>query len=338
MADTDLTLSPPGRGLPALRDRVDTVLVAVMDTIAPAMAQSGIDTTDIPAGLEQLSIGTVELAASAHRAATSGVSFAQAVHDDESFPKLCTVYNSALDVLALSLPPDLERFLRTFIRMTPTAFGPALRRYAVSAAHQFEGDYLGSLARFMLFVGVRVNLAVIQRSTTHDTTLVGLADELDEQAELAVAEYLSHPDLLEEPIEPMKAMVALACSRCLPLVGLLARGYAEMDAETRHPYERRAALEAELAELDIGDALLIKKHAGDRLPMLGVFGDNQPRMTNRRLRQLHPVVFEDKSDDAMNMRLDRIKKKVGRQGLKTLKRKGPTMLDVLGELHQGDEP
>ena len=338
MDDADLTLSLPDRGLPALRDRLETVLGAVVDTIAPAMVQAGIDTTDIPAGLQQLSIGAVELAASAHRAATSGVSFAEAVHDDESFPRLCIVYNSALDMLALSLPPDLARFLRTFIRMTPTAFGPALRRYAAAAAHQFEGDYLGSLARFLLFVGVRMNLAVIQRSTAHATLLVGLADELDEQAELAVAEYLSHPDLLEEPIEPMEAMVALACSRCLPLVELLARGYAEMDVETRHPYERRAALETELADLDAGDALLIKKYAGDRLPMLGVFGDNQPRMTNRRLRQLHPVAFEGRSDDAMNMRLDRLKKKVARQGLKPLRRKGPTMLDVLGELHRGEEP
>jgi hypothetical protein len=61
-------------------------------------------------------------------------------------------------------------------------------------------------------------------------------------------------------------------------------------------------------------------------------------MTNKSLRGMHPVVFSGKSDDAMNMQLDRLKKKFETNGLKSLKRKVPTILDLLRERsEEGDK-
>ena len=169
----------------------------------------------------------------------------------------------------------------------------------------------------------------------HGTTASGLVDELDSEAERAVERYLSQPDLLELETDPLEVMVEFACDRLLPLVDDLTALVKQLEAEIREPYELRAKLEAELSDVDVGDALLIKKHADDRLPELGVFGDNQPRMTNQRLRGMHPVPFEGKTDDAMNMRLDRIKKTVEKRGLKSLKRKGPTILELLRDELEG---
>jgi hypothetical protein len=338
MTENHPTFASEERGVALLENRLQDVMETLAAIVEPAMEDAGISTKDFHVGLQQLSVGAIELAAQAHRARTSGIPFTEAVHDYDGFPLLCKVYNSTLDLLDLSLPPDLQRFMRAFIDRTPAEFPPDFYHYVAVSAARFEGDLLGSLADFFLFIGVRVKLSVIQKVDPHEATRSGVLDELDREAERAVRLFMSQPDLLEETIEPLQSMVALACDRLLPVIDDLAGLYGQLDVESQKPYDLRAKLEAELADIDVGDALLIRKYASDRLPSLGIFGDNQPRMTNKSLRGMHPVVFSGKSDDAMNMQLDRLKKKFETNGLKSLKRKVPTILDLLRERsEEGDK-
>jgi hypothetical protein len=338
MTDNYPMFAPEERGIAVLQDRLQDVFETLAAIVEPAMEEAGLATEDFQVGLQQLSVGAIELAAQAHRAVTSGIPFAEAVHNYDGFPLLCKVYHSTLDLLDLSLPPDLQRFVRSFIKRTPSDFPPDFYHYVAVSAARFQGDLLGSLADFFLFVGVRVKLSVIQKVDPHEATRSGVTDELDREAERAVRLFMSQPDLLEETIEPLQSMVALACDRLLPVIDDLAGLYGQLDAESQKPYDLRAKLEAELADVDVGDALLIRKYASDRLPNLGIFGDNRPRMTNKSLRGMHPVVFGGKSDDAMNMQMDRVKKKFDSNGLKSLKRKVPTILDLLRERNEeGDQ-
>ncbi len=334
----DLQVSARDGGLTALQSRLGVVFEAVAQAMVPAMERAGISTVGIDEGMVQLQNGAVELAAQARRAISSGTAFADAVHDYDSYPLLSKFYHSVLDVMCLSLPPEMVRFTREFVGGTPPEFGPDVRNYLSVAAVRFDGDFTGALARFALFVGVRLNLAMVYRDSAHGSALTGLADELDRKAEQAVAEFLSQPEVLQRPIEPMKAMVALACLRLLPEIDELVSIMNQLQVEARRPYEVRAALEEELRDLDCADALLLRKHVSDELPDLEVFGENQPRMTNKRLRAHHPLALGELTDDAMNMRLHRLKEKVANKGMSSLKRTAPTLPEVLlSETERGDE-
>ena len=327
----DMQLAAADKGLAALQSRLGVVFEAVADAMLPAMERAGITTEGVQEGMLQLQDGAVELAAQARRALTSGTSFAEAVHDYDSYPLLSKFYHSMLDIISLSLPPEMVRFTQEFVKGTPPDLGPDFRHYLSVAAVRFDGDFTGALARFALFVGVRVNLALVYRNSPHEAVVTGLMDELDQMAEAAVAELLSQPDVLQRPIEPMRAMVALACSRLLPEIDELVDMLRQLSRETRTPYEVRAALEEELKDMDCKDALLLRKQVSDELPDLEIFGEGQPKMTNRRLRAQHPVALGEMSEDAMNMRLFRLKKKVASEGMQSLKRTGPTLPELLRE-------
>lgn len=274
---------------------------------------------EIEAGLAHLEAEVGRIAMDAYTALAKGTRLGDAVLDFENYPYLARFHAYMDDILTLSLPPELEQWLRKLVAMPePPAF-ESMRCKLVATAAEPANPYLQALARFVLFEGVRLNLVLGVHSHREETMGVGLQlGELDEIAEQHVDTWLAEGPAVPEDTRPFHIIVAAAVEKLAERSNELHEEMRSVKRDVVEAISRRCQIEAALAEMDTVDALLVRNAIG---PALG-----EQRLKVEHLQQRH-IVLEDYKREALDQRLKRAKEK----GDAGLRRRRVALVDLLLE-------
>ncbi|GAB4518708.1 MAG: hypothetical protein Tsb0020_37270 [Haliangiales bacterium] len=295
----------------ALRDPLQSFYDALaLDDLIPPQ--------EFEAGLRSLSLQLERVALDAHTATVHEVSFAEAAQDWDNYPHLARIHAAFDDILTMSLPPTLARWVTRLISAPEPPALEELGRALVSAADSAPDPRLHALARFALFEGVRLNVVLMARWNPRETFGVGIEMiDLDRIAEETVAKWLSAQTAVPADTRPFHVIVAAALTGLTHESEALRDAVRTVHADIRAELLQRAEYEQAFAEMDIREGLLIRNAVAPAL--------DEQKLTVEHLQQRHAMVLGDVSRNALDQRLGRAVKK----GTAALKRRRVALFDLL---------
>lgn len=285
-----------------------------------------LDPDELEDGLAQLEVEVQRLALDAQAAAVRRIPLADAALDFETFPQLARLHAAVDDILTMSLPPELEAWVRRMLASPePPAF-ETMRTALVAAAADESVPLQRALARFFLFEGVRLQLVVMVKWFPDETIGVGLdVGELSRIAEDRVDRWLEAGDPTPADTRPFHILTAAAMQGLDEHVTELRAAFATLQAEFIDAVREHARIEAQLNEMDTTDALLIRNAIA---PALG-----EQQLTVDHLQRRHVLAMGDVSRNALDQRFRRARKR----GVEGLKRRRVALLDLIREESQGPQ-
>ncbi len=273
---------------------------------------------DFEEGLVSLESELERVALDAYTATRQSVCFAKAVHDWDNYPYLARLHSALDDILTMSLPPTLERWITELLSSPEPPSFRETRRALVQEAASGVNPRLRALARFALFESVRLNIVLMARWYPDETFGVGLElQELDKIADEQVTEWLSQDPAAPEHTRPLLLIVVSALERLTIKSVDLRDALRGLQADVVAELKTRAAIEAALADMDVRDALLIRNYAA---PYFG-----EQKLTIEHLQKRHFHVLGDVQRNTLDQRLRRALKKNG----DALRRRRVALFDLL---------
>jgi hypothetical protein len=271
-------------------------------------------------GLTQLEAEIERIALDAHTARLAGLTFSEAASDFVNYPYLARVHVAIDNMLTMSLPPRLAKWVQTFLSMPQPPSLNNMRTALVATAVSSDNPRLEALARFALFEGVRLNLVVMARWFPTETFGVGLEMiDLDKIAEERTAEWLAQEPVVPDDVRPFHVIVAAALQTLGERADELHRALAELQRDFVEEVQLRGTVEEVLGEMDVRDALLIRNELA---PSLG-----EQHLTIERLQERHLMVLGNVETNTLHVRSGR-----ARSGTRdSLRRKRVALLDLFRE-------
>jgi hypothetical protein len=292
--------------------------LAQFDTVVPRH--------ELEDGVGQLVAEIERFALDAHTAIARRVPFADAVTDWVNFPQLARMHAALEDILTRRLPRPLQRWANRMFA-TPLPDMEGLRTALVLAAATEENPHLRALARFVLFEGVRINLLVDAKLEPHEIIGAGVvAPDLDDLAEEHVDRWLAEAPAVPEGVRPFEVIVAAARIALREHACAVREHLAQVHRDLLEAAQRRAELESELNEMEVGDALLVRNELAPHL--------DEQQLGREHLRERHPVAFGDVGANALDKQARRLLDRAERDG--HVRRRGGTLLDILRKAAKGD--
>jgi hypothetical protein len=269
-------------------------------------------------GLAQLEVELQRLALDAQTATVRGIPLANAVLDFENFPQLARLHAAFDDILTMSLPPQLEAWVRRLLAAPEPPSFEMMRTALVATAADSSRPLQQALARFFLFEGVRLQLVVMVRWFPTETIGVGLdVGELSSIAEDRIASWMSEGDPTPPDTRPFQILVAAAVHGLDQHVGELRAAIATLQADFVEAARKHAEIEAHLNEMDTTDALLIRNAIA---PTLG-----EQQLTVDHLQRRHFLAMGEVSRNALDQRFRRARQR----GVEGLRRRRVALLDLI---------
>lgn len=295
-------------------------LVAVMMELLP---DAGVEPDDVRSGLAGIQYALGRLGLEAAQADSENLPAIEAVQQPGRFPLMHRVHLGVMDILTVELPPELADWARRLLRMSDSPLFESFRlQLARCACDPRTSPPERSLAQFLLFEAVRLNLLVMTWRSRRELFRGGLDEgALDRSAQDQVGWLLRHPKLLAGPT-PMRPLHLLVVGSFGQLVEMARTALRGVSAHVETTLTARAELEAALAEANAADAVLIRNAFA---PAWG-----EQRLSVERLSSDHPLVLGDAPRDRLDQRLRR--RMMALESKRTLPpRRRPALIDILSE-------
>lgn len=275
---------------------------------------------DMDHGLAHLEVELQRLALDAHAAIAQGIPFADATLDFENYPHLARAHAALDDILTLSLPPELETWVRKLLGTPEPPTFEGMRTALVATAADPSRPLQKALARFLLFEGVRLQLVVMVKWFPKETIGVGVGlGALSRIAEDRIQVWLAAEDPVPADTRPFHILVAAALHAFDEHVGELRSSLASLKNDFIEALRRQADIETFLNEMDATDALLFRNELA---PELG-----EQKLTVDHLQRRHIIVMGSVSRNALDQRFRRARSR----GVERLRRQRVALLDLIRE-------
>lgn len=291
-----------------------------LDSVLPPEAWSS--------GIVEIRSDLRRLGLEAEAVVVQGLSFSAAALDFENFPLLARAHAAVDDILTLSLPPEIVRWV---FRMVARAEEIEIHMDAMTedlvhmAALPLDlSDPTPALAKFFLFEMVRLQLILLARR--HPNEVFGRGLELDDLSPMAEKQVVTW--LAECPPADVRSRLIMEAAACLELsaqITLLKTELLRVGADLAEGLAFRARMESELSQCESSDSLMIRN--GLLAPVLGI-----QQVSLEELRSRHRLAMGDVNLEALYKRFQRMKKRK-----KLPKRKGIALLDVIKMILDGDD-
>ena len=207
----------------------------------------------------------------------------------------------------------MERYLAA----PDLAIGEAARSALVGSAAVPRATPARALPRFLLFLGVWLNLRLMYLRQPDDMVKQGLTSALlPVIAEEVMRDWLGDPIPASPGFRPYQVLVAAA-------VGSLARHADELRGVVLITHEEIAHAEAEalFARMEADDAILLRNAAAE--------GFGEQRLDVERLRELYPQTLGQQTRAALDKKLQRLRERVRRGGVAAVFAKERRFVDVM---------
>ncbi|HKA86079.1 MAG TPA: hypothetical protein VKE22_00385 [Haliangiales bacterium] len=286
-----------------------------------------VDTFGVPGlerGVEQLQAALVRLWVEALDAEAKGRSLTDAAEDDATFPALHRLHLAVHDILTMSLPPELQGWARAFLARPDHGFFDELQR-GLGRLAASDGP-ARALGRVLLYQAVRLNLMIAEHlSGSSIASVGGQARDLDLIAEAEVARWIEHasaaPPGDERPLELLVAAGLTDLGRHLEDLKDVVR---RVDEDLVSAFRLRAELELKLRQMDAADAVLIRNAFAPAL-------DEQRREVDA-LRESHPMLLGERSRDAIDQQVSRLRRRIAGEDWPERRRKA--IIDLIAEAEE----
>jgi len=288
--------------------------------------ESVLSPNTLKSGLAQLKSELRRLAHEAEAVIAQELTFSAAAVDFDNFPLLARFHAGVDDILTLSLPTEISQWV-VRIAANTDEIEPHLDGLTEDLAHLASlpvefSDPTPALARLLLFELVRLQLILLARRYPGEVFGRGLElDDLSPIAEKQVETWLK-----EAPPADVRSRIVLEAAACVALssrVSSLKNDLTRVGADLVARLELRAKIEADLAECESCDSLMIRNGLA---PTWGL-----QQFSLEELRSRHPVAMGDRSIDALYKRFQRLKKRA-----EVPKRKNIALLDVIRMLVESE--
>ena len=237
--------------------------------------------------------------------------------DFDNYPYLARCHTAIDDILTMSLPPVLERWVSHLIDAPEPRSFEGIRCALLSAAADPGNAFLQALARLALFEGVRLNLVLMARSNPGETFGVGMElRDLDEIAEDHVNRWLSEEPVIPANTRPFHILVAAALERLAERSAEMRTFLWSMQKDFAEALAMRGRIEAMFAQMDTVDALLVRNSLAPEF-------DGQ-KLTVEHLQKRHIMALGGMRRDALDQRVRRARQK----GAVRLRRRRVALLDL----------
>lgn len=214
-----------------------------------------ISEVELRAGMRQLEAALIAIAFEVNLASARGISLRDAVRDEISYPHLHRAHASISDILEMSVPLEVEAWVRR-VHAMPTP--PLVDELRTGLAHSavISSSPTACAARFILFEGTRATLKVAAWRTNGAFEAVGATDEeIDEIAESKVDELIAMASALPDDVRPFHMLIASAMCHLTDTVDRLV---------PRSAGKARAAHRAERVQRRVGDVTGCPSRGSDR--------------------------------------------------------------------------
>jgi hypothetical protein len=277
-------------------------------------------------GAQQLQSALLRLWVEAVDAEARGTGLVDAAEDEASFPSLHRLHVAVHDILTMSLPPELQGWAEAFLARPDTEFFDELSR-ALGRLAASDGA-LRPLGRVLLYQAVRLNLLIAEHlSGTSIAVVGGQARDVDLIAEAEVGRWIEHaaeaPPGDERPLELLVAAGLVDLERHVADLHDVVR---RVDGDLASAFRVRAALELKLREMDAADAVLIRNAFAPAI-------DEQRREVDQ-LREEHPMLLGERSRDAIDQQVSRLKRRIAGEDWPERRRKA--IIDLIAEAENDD--
>jgi hypothetical protein len=283
-----------------------------------------VDTFGVPGlerGVEQLQAALVRLWVEAVDAEAKGRGLTDAAEDEATFPALHRLHLAVHDILTMSLPPELQGWAKTFLARPDNGFFDDLQRGLGRLAAGVEPAR--ALGRVLLYEAVRLNMIIAEHlSGTSIASVGGQQRDLDLIAESEVARWIAHASAAPPGDErPLELLVAAGLSDLSRHVADLKDVVRRVDEDLVSAFRLRAELEMKLRQMDAADAVLIRNAFAPAL--------DEQRREVEALRDQHAMLLGERSRDAIDQQVSRLKRRIAGEDWPERRRKA--IIDLIAE-------
>lgn len=267
-------------------------------------------------GIRQMTARLRQIAADAQAAELAGVPFSEAVTDIFGHPHLVRFYREMDSILQTPLPEPLATWLERCLAAPELPIAEAMRSALVESASSRDTT-VRALPRFLLFVGIWINLRLLYLRRPEDMIREGLTpDVLPVISEDVMREWMGDPIPAAPGFRPYRVLVAAA-------VGALAEHAAEVRAAVLVTQDEIVHAEAEalFARMEAEDAVLLRNAAAEQL--------GEQRLDVERLRELYPETLGQKTRAALDKKLQRLRDAYRERGAAALVAKRRRFIDIV---------
>jgi hypothetical protein len=258
----------------------------------------------------------------AHDALARGLPLADAARDGVRFPSLFRLHAGLGDALELSIATEVGEWLDDARRSAEQL--DRLREGLVQVAALGQ-PLEAALARFLLFEAVRTRLLVAAwASDTAFEAAGGDPEDVDAIAAAEVARAVASSPSLPPDIRRFRLLLAAAMVELTRHAEELRASLARAQGDLVASFGERAAIEAQLRELDPVDAVLVRNELARYL--------GEERVTIEELTRRHPVLLGGHKRDALDQRMSRFRRRLLSGGLRAIRtRVGDSIAEALSE-------
>ncbi len=298
---------------------------------SPGSSEADVDLAELQAELEQV-------AGEALDARQRGVPLSAAANDEERYPRLVAFHRGLRDALLIEIPRELAPWVAEVAgSSTPSEPTPATTPSSLSSLHDdlfthaHGGDPGGAgdgpaqiqaaLAELLLFESIRLHLLVTAWSSTEFESLGGDEEAVDEIAWTEVEALLREPALASEDVRPMPVMLAAGSLALARDAADRAAALRMVGEEQRETLRMRARLRAALRELRLTESVLLEN------ALAGLLGEERIELVE--LQAKHPLALDGLSRQAMDQRVSRGRRALGKTSEEWPSRRRPALFDLL---------
>lgn len=268
-------------------------------------------------GIREMGARLAQIAADAHAAEREGVPFAEAVEDVFGYPHLVRFFREIDSFLQTPLPGPLAQWLERYLAAPELPIAEVMRSALVESAASPHVTPARALPRFLLFLGVWMNLRVLYLRHANEMIKQGIMPELlPVLAEDVMREWVGDPIPAGPGFRPYRVLVAAA-------MGALAKHADELRGALLITQDEivRAEAEALFAKLEAEDAILLRNAAAEQ------FGEQ--RLDVERLRELYPQTLGQKTRAALDKKLQRLRDRFREGGVAAVVARDRRFVDVI---------
>jgi len=295
------------------------VTTAVSNALPVPLDRDRVDLADLRAELE-------EVAEQVQIARSEGLALSRAVADPR-FEALVRFHQDLRDALFVELPKDLRGWVeRGLAHSEPEGalgFVDALAEMARQAGPDTDTDapLQRALAELLVFEALRLRLLLAVWGSDEFERLGGEESDIDAIAWSEVALLLDDPALDDTRVRPGALMYAAASVSVAREASERADALRTSSSDLREELDMRARLRAALRELRLPESVLLTNALSTLL--------DEPRLELGELQDARPLALEGLSRQAMDQRVSRGRRALGRAPDTWPRRRGPALFDLL---------
>jgi hypothetical protein len=259
-------------------------------------------------------------------AEAAGRTLASAVTDEEAFPALHQLHVAARDLLTMSLPAPLARWVREALESPESPVSEELQRGLAALAAAPEAPPASrALARLLLFEAVRVSLLVAEHLSGTSIEAVGAGQrDVDEIAEQEVGAWIASLSELagEDPeVRPLEILVSAALLRLNHRVDELRVELTRVGEELVDALRLRASFDVKLRDMEAADAILARNAFAVAI--------DEERREIEDLQKEHAFVLGDRRRAALDQQVSRLRRRMARG--EWPRRRSPAFVDLVAD-------